>query len=54
MRLPLLPSPQFHPVLQFLYFDSIESMPSQELPAEEYEQQGSRCGDGGGGGGGEG
>lgn len=35
-------SGKFHPLFQWLYFDSIESLPDEELPAEEYEQTGSR------------
>eukprot|EP00798_Chlamydomonas_sp_ICE-L_P027491 gene27492-4798_t len=35
-------SGKFHPVHQWLYFDSIESLPSETLPAKEYEPVGSR------------
>eukprot|EP00775_Hariotina_reticulata_P006408 gene6408-6639_t len=35
-------SGKFHPLHQWFYFDSVESMPDDLLPAEEYEQTGSR------------
>ena len=42
-------SGKFHPIFQWFYFDSVESMPSEILPAEEYEPLGTRCVWGGGG-----
>lgn len=39
---PLPTRPQFSPIFQWLYFDSIESLPSGELPAEEYAPTGGR------------
>jgi ubiquitin-activating enzyme E1 len=35
-------SGKFHPLHQWFYFDSAESMPSDILPAAEYEPAGSR------------
>lgn len=38
-------SGKFHPIHQFFYFDSIESLPENGklLAAEEYEPAGTRC-----------
>jgi ubiquitin-activating enzyme E1 len=38
-------SGKFHPLHQWLYFDSIESLPDESLPAEEVASQGSRYDD---------
>ena len=38
-------SGKFHPLFQFFYFDSIESLPDQPLPAEEVQPEGSRYDD---------
>lgn len=35
-------SGKFHPILQFFYFDSVESLPSEPLPREELQPLGSR------------
>lgn len=35
-------SGKFHPLHQFLYFDSVESLPKDVLPADEYAPTGSR------------
>lgn len=35
-------SGKFHPLFQWFYFDSVESMPEELLPAEEYEPTGTR------------
>lgn len=35
-------SGKFHPLYQWFYFDSAESMPEDILPAAEYEPTGSR------------
>lgn len=40
-------SGKFHPLFQWFYFDSVESMPQELLAPEEYEATGSRCGEGG-------
>lgn len=35
-------SGKFHPLFQWFHFDSIESLPDGDLPAEEFEPVGSR------------
>lgn len=35
-------SGKFHPLFQWFYFDSVESMPEELLAAEEYEATGTR------------
>lgn len=36
-------SGKFHPLFQWFYYDSAESLPEDILPAAEYEPLGSRC-----------
>lgn len=35
-------SGKFHPLFQWFYFDSVESMPEELLAPEEYEATGTR------------
>jgi ubiquitin-activating enzyme E1 len=35
-------SGKFHPLFQWFYFDSLESMPDQLLPEGDYELSGNR------------
>lgn len=35
-------SGKFHPLYQWFYFDSVESLPDKMLPPEEYKPIGSR------------